>query len=67
MRFFLRLFRRERRAAAASFPSSSILERETETHYVLDIVDFDSVQILRAEHIDEQAHTLFVEDKIALA
>ena len=59
--------RRERRAAAATSRRVWILEGKAGAHHVRHVIDFDAVQILRAEHIDEQAHAFFVEHKIALA
>src|SRR5438128_11294094 len=44
----------ERRAAAAASCRVRILEREAGAHDVRDVIDLDSVQVLRAEHIDEQ-------------
>src|SRR5690349_17144928 len=56
----------ERRAAAAAAGCIRVLEGETRTHDVGDIVDFHAVQVLRAEHIDEQAHAFLIQNEIAL-
>ena len=64
--FFRNLLRRERRATAAASRRVRIREGETGTHDVGDVINLDTIQILRAEHVDEQADAFFIQDKIAL-
>ena len=61
------MLRGKRRAAAATAGGVRILERKTGTHYAGHVVDLDAVQVLRAEHVNEHAHALPVEDEIAFA
>src|SRR5215213_3408328 len=53
--------------APATAGGIRILEREAGTHDAAHVVDLDSVQILRAEHVDKHSHALLIDDEIAFA
>ena len=57
----------EGRPAATASRGIGILERETRAHYTGDVVNLYAIQVLRAEHIDEQFHSVFVQDEITLS
>ena len=64
---FLSWLRCERRAAPTASGRIRVREGEARSHHVGDIINLDAIQILRAEHVDEQPDAFFVEHKIALA
>ena len=61
------LLRRKRRAATAATGRVRIRKREARTHYAGDVIDFDAIQILTAEHVDEKLDAALVENEITLA
>src|SRR5205823_12800677 len=52
---------------AATSRGVRVSECEARAHHVSHVVDLDTVQILRAEHVNEQAHAFLVEHEITLA
>src|SRR5687767_7324231 len=55
----------KRSAAPATTCGVRILESKAGTHHTAHVVDLDTIQVLRAEHVYKHAHALLVENKIA--